>query len=98
MSMARKYGKKASKKVEKAMHELKRRNAAQRAIGQEGEEPQAGHRHRASGGAPRRRQGAEAAAAHERQETKERLTARPRHCRTARALHCPPNTGEATDV
>jgi hypothetical protein len=36
-------------------------HAAQRRLGQEGDEPQAGHRHRSLGSAPRRREGAAAA-------------------------------------
>jgi len=56
--MAR-YGKKAQSKVEKTMR-AQTRNLAQRTVGQEGDQPQAGDRDRPVGSAPRRRQGAEA--------------------------------------
>ena len=56
--MAKKYGKKAAKKVERVMRERKRGTLAQRALGKEGHEPQAGDRDRIVRGAPGRRQGA----------------------------------------
>ena len=55
--MAR-YGTEAQQKVKRAMHEAQARHAEERPLRQEGEEPQAGDRHRLVGGAPRRREGA----------------------------------------
>ncbi len=57
-----KYGKKASEKVERAMHERKRGTLKSGRLGQARHEPQAGDRDRVVGGARRRRQGAGAKA------------------------------------
>ncbi len=81
--MAR-YGKKAQSKVKRAMHERKMRHAAQWALGQEGDESQAGHRHRPVRSATRGWQGAIArergATPDAREEEVARTTAMPR-CR-----------------
>ena len=58
----RKYGKKASQKVEKAMRERKRGHASQRRVRQEGHQPETGDRYRAVRGAPGGREGAPASA------------------------------------
>jgi hypothetical protein len=50
----RRYGKKASEKVERSMHEMKQ-GAALRPLGQEGHEPQASHCDRSQRSPPRRR-------------------------------------------
>ena len=47
-----KYGKKAQDKVERAMHERKRGTLKSGTLGQEGDEPQAGDRHRPERSAP----------------------------------------------
>ena len=55
----KKYGKKAGSKVKRAMHKMHEGTLEVRPLGQEGEEPQAGHRHRAVRGTEGGRQGAE---------------------------------------
>ena len=56
--MARKYSKSASKDVERAMHK-KKRGTLKSGKRQEGEEPQAGDRHRPVGGPQEGQEGAE---------------------------------------
>ena len=56
--MAKKYSKKAQKQGQARDARAQARNAAQRPLGQEGDEPQAGDRDRPVRGASRRREGA----------------------------------------
>ena len=53
-----KYGKKAQKKVKRALHKRKRGYAEKRRLRQESEEPQTGYRNRPVGSSQGRREGA----------------------------------------
>ena len=54
-----KYGKAATKKVERAMHKRKRGTLKSGSLGEKGHEPETGDRNRAVASAPRRRKSPE---------------------------------------